>query len=259
MVSFSQLERLLWYGNTLLGAILLLRLVFLRLHRTYLWFFLYLCVSLAQSLLGIGFMGDPNRYALLYLLSQPFLWFLYILIVLELYSLVLRNHRGIASLSRWTLMAGLALSIAISFFTLLPDLQQIEGPYPVLLYYSVVERGIISSLVVFLVLILAFLVWYPVPLSRNLLVHAVVYCVYFLSSTLTLFIRHMAGFATTRTVSTILIGLTTLCLVAWIAFLHRAGEVRTVVLGHRWRPEDEERLVEQLDAINSVLLRSARK
>ena len=259
MVSFSELERFLWFGNTLLGVVLLLRLVLLRLHRIYLWFFYYLCTSVVQSLLGIDLMADPHRYAWLYILSQPLIWFLFILIVLELYSLVLKNHRGIASLSRWTLMAGLGISIAISFFTLLPDLHRIEGPYPVLLYYSVIERGIISSLVVFLLLILAFLVLYPVPLSRNLLVHAVVYCVYFLSSTLTLFIRHMAGFATTRTVSTMLIGLTTLCLMAWIAFLRRTGEVRTIIVGHRWRPEDEERLVEQLDAINSVLLRSARK
>jgi hypothetical protein len=31
------------------------------------------------------------------------------------------------------------------------------------------------------------------------------------------------------------------------------------VFGHRWKPEDSDRLVEQLDSLNTILLRSARR
>ena len=252
-------ERLLWASNIAGLALLLVRLRASQLHRTYKFFFLYLLVLLGRSLLLLAFDPNANRYAVIWMLTEPLAWLLYVLVVLELYGLVLQKYKGIATLGRWTLLGALAVSILVSLLTLFPSLSPAGGRYPILLFYTLVKRGVISSLAVFLLLITAFLVWYPVPLSRNIVLYATVYFVYFLCSTTALFIRYVSGHEVTRTVSTVLLGVENACLFVWILFLNQAGEARTVVIAHQWRLEDEERLSEQLNAINATLLRTARK
>jgi hypothetical protein len=255
----SQLELFLWLTSIFLTLTLVVRLWREGLHRIYLCFFVYLLASLAQSLLVLPLEPNSKPYAVLYFATQPLIWLLFILIVLELYSLVLRNHPGIATVGRWTLSVALGFSIVISLVTLLPDVQKATGPGAVLICYTVIERGVLSSLVVFLLVITGFLLWYPLPLSRNVILHVLVYCCYFLSSTTALFVRNITGLALTRTVSTVLIGIANACLAVWIVFLSRAGERKTVVVGHQWSTGEEDRLVQQLDSINAALLKVARK
>ena len=80
-----------------------LRLYQLDLNRVYRFFFAYLVLTTARSLLLLPFNVRENTYGLIYLATLPILWVFYILIVLELYSLVLQNYSGIYSLGRWTL------------------------------------------------------------------------------------------------------------------------------------------------------------
>lgn len=258
-VSSPQIEQALWFLSLLLSVFLIFRIVSQGLVRAYAWFFVYLCVGVTQFLIAFPLNPGTNAYAWTYLISQPVIWFLYILIVLELYSLVLRNHKGIATLGSWTLSAALGISILISLLTLLPDLGRAAGPYPVLGYYTVIERGVISSLVVFLLLITVFMLWYPVSLNRNIVLHVIVYFVYFLSSTVAFFVRNVSGYEFTGTVSAILIAIADVCLLAWIVFFNRRGEASTLVLRRQFHPQDEERLVKQLDAINAALLKAAKR
>ncbi len=255
----SQLEQYLWVSSLVLTAVLILRMVRDGLVRMYTGFFVYLCANVVQTVAALPLDPKTNTYTRLYLITQPVIWLLSILIVLELFSLVLRRYQGIASLGRWTMMAALGAAVVIALVTLVPDLQNVGGRYRTLIYYNVIERGINSSLVIFLLVISAFVVWYPLPLSRNVILHAIVYSVYFLCSTLALFIQNLIGLNITRIISTILIALTCACLVVWILFLRRQGEEQTVSVRRQWRPEEGERLVRQLDAINAALLRSSRK
>lgn len=255
MFSLDQFERLLWLVGISLTFLLIIRLILSELYRTYTWFFGFLWVGVVQSAVAFPLDPNSNAYAWVYLISQPITWFFYILVVLELYSLILRNHPGIVSLGRWTLSASFGVSIFLSVLALWPDLSQ-PAKFPVLIYYSVVERGLISSLLVFLLLVAAFLVWYPVPLTRNLVLHANIFAVYFLASTLALYVRNLTGVDLTATVSVALIGIANFCLLIWLVFLNRAGEERMVVLRPHWQPKDEERLLQQMDALNSTLLRA---
>jgi hypothetical protein len=259
LAPITELERFFWLASIALTAGLIIRLIHDGLHRIYVFFFTYLVVGVVQSLIVLPVDPQSKLYDMVYFITQPVMWLLFILIVLELYSLVLKNHRGIASLGRWTLGAALGLSICVSLLTLSPDLNRATGPSALFVYYTVIERGIQSSLVVFLLLISGFLLWYPIPLSRNVILHAIVYSTYFLCSAAALFMRNLLGLGYTRSVSTALLGIANGCLLVWIVFLNRAGEAKKVVVGHQWKPEDEERLVEQLDAINSALLKTARK
>ena len=68
-----------------------------------------------------------SLYAHFYFATQPMLWTLFVLVMLELFQLVLRNHPGIASLGRRALTWSLMASALTSAMTLLIDLQQAES------------------------------------------------------------------------------------------------------------------------------------
>jgi len=252
-------HRWLWTLAICAYAILLLKLSSHKLCGAYRFFCLYLGFRIARSVLLSTLTYGTNTYFQVWAVSAPVLWLLYVLVVLELYSLVLRNYKGIATLGRWTLMGALGLSILLSALSLVADMSNATDSNRMILYFNAVERGVVSSLVIFLLLITGFLAWCPVPLSRNVIVHSVVYSVYFLSMTMGLLWRNVTGHAVNNTVNLVLLAVSVSCLLVWILFLNRQGEQTTVVLRQHWRPEQEELLVGRLSAINATLLRSARK
>jgi hypothetical protein len=157
------------------------------------------------------------------------------------------------------LTGGLFAAIVISGLSLQVDLSNPAEKYPVILYFTVIERGVSFSLVIFLLLITGFLVSYPVPLSRNVIVHSMVWSLYFLSVTMGFLVRNVTGHQVMAGVNLALSAVSLACLVAWIVALSPAGESRTIVLRYLWRPEQQRRLMDQLAAINSTLLRTARR
>jgi hypothetical protein len=191
--------------------------------------------------------------------TQPVVWILYVFVVLELYALALRNHPGIASLSRWVLVGALVVSITVAAVSLLADLSRPAGRFPLLVYMGVVERGLAFSLVIFLVLITSFLMWTPVALPRNVVVHTMVYSAYFLATAAALLVRNVFGYELVARVSIGVFFSHNLCLLLWILLLNRRGEEAPVVVRRIWRQSDEDLITRQLDAVNSFLLRSARK
>src|SRR5258708_22866312 len=103
--------------------------------------------------------------------SEAILWLSYVLVVFELYSLVLKRYRGIYSLGRMFFFAAVAASTIISAITVLPTMTGKLATHPLLNYYALIERGVVTSLAIFLLLLLSLVTWFPVPLSRNLLTH----------------------------------------------------------------------------------------
>ncbi len=255
MPVFPHLERVLWFLSILLSLALIVRILLSRLETFYASFLAFLLVSVAQSA-TVLLAPSAEIYGWMYVISQPLIWVLFILVVLELYSRVLEKHRGVATVAQWTVLGALPISIGVSILTLIPELRASPGRYPILFYYSVIERGLMSSLVIFLLLIAGFLLWFPVPLSRNAVLHAVVYAVYFLSATMTLFVGNLQGDELKSSVSTVLIGVTDVCLLVWIAFLNGRGEERLIVLRRHLPVADESRLLQQLESINSALIRA---
>jgi hypothetical protein len=263
MVNAQRLEYWLWLGSIGFTILLIVRLSHTGLWRRYTCFFSLLCASVAQSLIHLPLKPNSREYAWAYLVTQPVIWILYILVVLELYSLVLKSHQGIATLGRWVLLVGSAVAVSLSMLSLVADLPSSAGQSNPLLaclaYYTVIERGLAASLVLFLLIIVAFLAWFPVPLSRNIILYATLYTAYFLGSSMMLLVRNVMGVKLTPVVSACLIGVLDLCLLGWVLLLNPEGEKQTVVLRRRWCSQDEERLVEQLDSLNATLLRATRK
>jgi hypothetical protein len=82
--------------------------------------------------------------------------------------------------------------------------------------------------------------------------------VYFLVKASSIFVYNL-GYYWNRILGNIWLAASLACLVFWLFALNRRGETKTVVIGHQWNPTDEQRLLAQLKAINSSLLRAARK
>ncbi|MDQ2900476.1 MAG: hypothetical protein M3Y07_11860, partial [Acidobacteriota bacterium] len=56
-----------------------------------------------------------------------------------------------------------------------------------------------------------------------------------------------------------LVAISGCCYLAWALLLTRKGEERTVVVHHRANPVEEDRLLQQLNAMNRTLLQAIRK
>jgi hypothetical protein len=202
---------------------------------------------------------ENKVYGYLWALTEPVVWFLQVLVVLELYSLVLQNFKGIASMGRWVLLASLAVAIVLSSVTLPSELSHSAQHDTILRGYLVVSCGLDASLVIFLLFITAFLAWFPVPLNRNVVLYSMVYALYFITDTLAKLASNLVGASAWSAVNIAGNCMDLLCLGVWIVFLNRSGEAQKVVVGHAWTEEHEEELMGQLEAINSSLTRSARR
>lgn len=210
--------------------------------------------SAILALLPIG----RTIYGWVYLLTEPILWVLYGLVVLELYSLAFKEFRGIATLGKRAVSAAFVAAVVVSLATLAPDISS-SHPYPYVHLSTIVGRALTGSLSLFLLVMTVFIVAFPIPVSRNVIIHSIIYCAYFLSLTLAYFIHNVFGPQVVMAVN-VALGLITLgALLSWALLLKPEGE--TVMVKHRrqWDPEEEARLLQGLDSINAALLRVARK
>jgi hypothetical protein len=238
------------------GALITLscRLWWTRLYRVYLYFFGYLIAELLQIGVLTSVPFRSNLYRDAWVGTESITICFYVLVVLELYSVALRDLAGIAKVSRRYIKLTLAASILLSLLPLYLE----KSPSNISQHVFILERAIYSSIVVFLLLIASFLVYYPVPLSRNALVYLFGFVVYFLTKAAALFINNLS-YRWNRELSTAEMSVSGVCLVYWVFALKPQGESKNVVIGHHWKPEQEERLLTQLRAINISLLRAARK
>jgi hypothetical protein len=263
LVSFFQ-------GVSILGsALTALKLFRTGLYRHYRFFFTYFVFRIpymAASLIlanltglhgGAGIKSDLYFY--LFICSEPFLLLAYILVVLELYRLVLDRYKGLYTLGRWAMYGAILISGSISVLTLLPKISpSTPEPSKKLFYELGAERGVDLALVIFILLIVWFLSKYPVPLSRNVVIHTAIYSVFYLSEALVLLWRTLLGYHVNDTINAIAAAISSACAIAWWLMLSEKGEEVRAQVPHV-RADSEERILEQLDLINATLLKVSRK
>jgi len=256
MNSGPSLLSYLWAVAIAANAILVVRLYALGLHKSYPYFFTYLIFQTARSLALIAFPVSSFTFAYIFVYTQPVLWVFYVLVVLEVYDKVLNDWKGIKSLGQWALYGSLVIAVGVSFLTLIPFWGKEDSK--LLFWVTTVERGVLTSVLLFLFLILLFLSRYPLHLRRNIIVHCVVYTIFFLGLSMTLLVRNVRGWAIMPTLNHVVEIISLACYGVWIIFLTKKGEERTVALKHS-DPADERRRIEQLKLLNDTLLRAVRK
>jgi hypothetical protein len=241
----------------IVGYLLLLRKLFAaKLFDKY-WYFGLLIIAEAVRMAVLAVIPlRSDLYAQAYFVSAPIIWVLFVLVVLEFFQLILKNHAGIASLGRKALSFALICSALVSVATLLVDLQHSPTESALLFNFMLLERLVSTSLLVLLLSLIVFTSYFPIPVARNLRVHACVFAVYFTVRTAMFFIRLIFGLDVVDTVNLAFRLLGIASVYAWIVLLSPSGELAPV----RHTPTaSEERLLAQLEAINESLMRSARK
>jgi hypothetical protein len=225
-------------------------------YRVFFFYFLFRVLNTSSPLL---FDTNSDTYAYIWAWSEPFVLLFYILVVIELYRLVLERYPGLYTAGRWAMYASVAISVTISVLSLLPKLTPATPQHTrKLAYFFVTERGVDTALAVFIILLLLFLSRYPIKLSRNARVHAVIYCVFFLSNTLGLLMRGLFGMRVADTVNTAFTMINVGSVLAWLILLSPAGE-EVHAPQKRVASDHERRLLTQLDTLNATLLRVSRQ
>jgi len=224
------------------------------LYRIYFYFFIYLLLSVTQSVTLLSVPFDSVAYRDCYLITEGLIVCCYVLIVLELYGVVLRDLGGIASASRRYIKITLGLAIACSALLLMFE----KTPWSTTTRFFIFERVTVSSLVAFVILISFFLLYYPIHLNRNVIVYSIGYAFYFLTKAAALFMYNLDNHWV-REFDTLRIAASTACLLFWTFMLNRQGESQAITFGHHWKPGDEERVLSRLQEINTSLLRAGRK
>jgi hypothetical protein len=247
----------LWLFTIVANAATALRLYQLDLNRTYRFFFVYLLFQTFRSLALLPFSAGSHAYSNIYSATVFPLWILYTLVVVELYALILKDYTGINSLGQWALRGAIFLSVCISLLSLLPMWGK-EG-FSRVFWITTVERGVVFSLLLFLLIILMFLSRYPIPLSRNVIIHSIVYTIFFSGISVIILVRNLVGpsLPIMKTLNDVVLGVSATCYLIWIFFLTRKGETTVTVFRPSWDPAHEQRLLNQLNTINSLLRRAA--
>ncbi len=250
-VPLAEFTLLILQASILAG--LVVRVVVTGLFRTYPYFFGYLVVASLQGL-TLSFLSPSSpSYIYPYLITQALLTCSCALVLLELYALVLRDLRGIASTSRRYLKICLGLAILGSL--LLLGLEQ--TPHTRVATFGVIDRALVTSMLFFVLMLTAFLVYYPVPINRNLVVYLIGYTLYFLAKASSLLMLNN-NYAWVRQFGFIVVAGSTMSMLFWLVGLRRDGEEMKMTIGHRWNRENQDRMLVQLKAINMSLLRGVR-
>jgi hypothetical protein len=228
------------------------------LHKRYRIFFAYLLFRIPYTMAGLLLDVKSDIYLYFWVLTIPITWAFYILVVRELCGLVLERYAGLKTLGRWFMYVATIVSLTLSVLSLLPRLTQATPQRSRILYYIyAMDRGVTLSLAIFLVLTVFLLSRYPVRLARNVVVHVVVYTIFFLSSSMTMLLKSVFGLKVYTAVDTGLMALASACGFAWFWLLSAKGEEATVTLPSM-DSRHEQHLLSQLDSLNQTLLKAAK-
>ncbi|MFN7938899.1 MAG: hypothetical protein U0R19_36560 [Bryobacteraceae bacterium] len=260
MLQLPQMEMYFLTAITLLTAVLAVKLFSNGLFRTYRAFTTFLVISVLRVIVMRTVTLSPIRYRDFFIATESIQLVLYVWIVMELYSLTFRKFDGIRTASHLAMGSALLVSLLLSFLSLSTDMAARAKPSIALLdQFMIAERGVVFTMVLLILLITAFLVYFPVPLPSNLILHSAVFAVYFLSKSALILYRNLSGSTADRMVSLGVMGLAGLCLCTWIAAMRPAGESSSLIVGHLWDPAEEQRLIAQLKGVNSALARISRE
>ncbi len=264
------LVRIAEFLSNTLGIALIFRLLYLRLHRVYRVFCLFLLYELlAASVFLYEILARDARldYRLTWIAMRLVGWTLYLWMVYSLLTALLETLPGILRFSRKVLNWAFPIAIGIALLTIGPEyaasgLSDSAQPIVRAVTVGIILERVISTVCVLVLLgILGFVLWFPVQMPRNLAVFSLGYVIYFGSETALLLIRSIwPNDSINAAVSVAMNFITSGCLLAWIFLINKEGEAAPVRLGNRWRGvQVQERMIGQLEAMNATLLRAARR
>jgi hypothetical protein len=252
-------ERTLYYGSLLLTVVLLWKIWKEGLHVKYRFLALYLLWNAVGGFILLPIQRTTMTYFYVYCFARFVQWILDVLITLDLVSAITKRYAGIGTAARVAVTVCLCLATAAAVLTSMLDFSTAPATYPIISMFQLVDRTISFSVLAFLGLILVFLLWFPIRLSRNTVVYATGFMLVFAARFSTAILSNLLGYSPFVILSTLQLAVFTGVLVLWLVRLRSSNEHDDTVIGHRWNPKEERRLMAQLETVNESLLRTSSK
>jgi len=257
-------------ATEVLSVVLIFRLLWLQdkqngIYRTFVAFLL------AQIFSTLGYYAcywwQQLDYRIVWSITTSIVAGFSLVLVYALAKAVLAELPGVLRISKIILKVVFPLAIIIAFSTsrseywLTPAKNRYGGIDRLFNAFLVADKGIAFASVLFLLIIFAFILWFPVKMSRNLAIFSIGLVVYFAckAGLELLTIYHLTS-SHARSIYGVCINVTlALCFIYWIVFIDAKGRSAEVRIGHSWRSDEQKRLIEQMEALNGVLMRTSQR
>lgn len=254
---FALAERVFWYLNIAAAAVLLVRLYTQGLAGIYRILLVYLATDVAEQVLELIFISDPNGVGWIYVTGQALKSVLAVFVVLNLYRQALDRQPALARFGQQMMGYFFGISALFSALGALLDTAAVYGAYRRLRMFLLFERSMDLVVLGLLACFSALLLWFPVRVRRNVALYIGGFVIYSFGRWAGLLATNLwPQFRTSLSVAMLAVSFA--CLTSWLILLRAEGESVTTVTGHRWNVEASQRLMGQLDAINARLTKLSR-
>ncbi len=260
----------IWVGASILLSIgLIVKLIALKLHTTYRVFCAFLLFQIVSESVAIiekfTALDQILDYRVTWLLMRLGSWSLTIWIVYALLRDILRNLPGILRVSHAVLNVVFPLALLLALVTAAPEYTAsgaARQPAPIdyaVMVALILERLVTTIALLVLLLMLTFILWFPVVLPRNLAVFSIGISIYFTAKSALILAHHFLPHKNNAFMDNGVALILCICLAFWITFLNTKGERAPVIVGHSWRSSRQSKLLGDLEHINAVLVRAGRR
>jgi len=255
------LMRAVWGLEIVLACLVLGKLFRLRLHGVYRVFAAFLMVEIPMLVVSLGAgRWFPIDYRVWWLVMRIPYWTLYVWMVYALLQAVMYEYPGVHRLSAKVLNGSIAVAAVVGTLTAARSLYLLRLNSDVWQRLetggAALERTASVACLILLLGVLGFLLWFPVEVPRNLVVFSITYVVFFAANVASYSLYSPSSFLA---VGWSVLIVSCLCYFCFLVSLTEAGEHAPARIGHSWKPADQERLLEQLGALNAAVLGAGRQ
>jgi hypothetical protein len=235
------------------------RLTCLNLAKKFPALFAYL-TFIAVMTLGYGILKQNSAlYFWTYIVLEPLESVFSIFAVRELFTLTFNDYPGIRTVGRWAMYIGVALALGVSLLVtgFFWSSAASGRAHSHLFYFEVSQRSIVFTLAIAIATILIFLSKYPLHLSRNTVISGAFFGAWFLSDAARLLIDSLAPKLYNHYVDGAEAAFVATCLLGWAVLLKpepMKSPVRVI-----FTAPNEEHLLRQLNSLNQLLAKAARR
>ncbi len=259
-MDLSSLERLFWIAHIVLLVLLSIRLFWSGLFLRYRCFFALVVLLAVRNLALSLAQGHVFAFFWIWMATEPIVVLAYILTVFEIFALTLQRYHGLRVFSRSVLTFAMVAASAISVLSIFPDLEfNASADNQWFLLVNVVRRGLYTSLLGFLVLLVTLISFFPVRLSRNTILHVVLFSTWFLFHTSASLAINFRGKDFVPLVNAAAGLVAVLTSAAWCFLLTQAGEKVETAVRSNLSDEQAGMLLDKLKSINESLAVSRRR
>lgn len=254
--------RALWFLSIGLTAVLLAQLWRQGLLHTYRVLTVYLVWDIASAVVLASIKYGTTLYGVLYLSFLPVTCLLYVLTTLELMTQVLRHYPGFAVLGRRLISVALTVGACLALLSMFSGVNyQSNAPRSTVIATTLflLSRVVCLTVLGFVASSSVMFLWFPLPLPANATRFLIGYSICFATRTINYLLLAQKGFSYAEQASFAMMVVLTFCLLFWIVRLKREGEEPALAVTTKITVEQQQRILDQIQSINTSLIRVRRK